>query len=105
MLKDIARRNHISEGQLKDIRKNPAQVQFELPSDKKERFHQFYDLVHMMSVDEQIHEDELKLSHLFVSKFGYQRERAKELVDSVRINIQNGQNHDETLKRVEWLIT
>jgi len=105
LLKDIAKRNHISESQLKDIRKNPSNVQFELPDGKKERFHQFYDLVHMMSVDEQIHADELKLSHLFVSKFGYKRDRAKELVDSVRINIQNGQNYDETLKRVEWLIT
>lgn len=104
LLKDIAKRNNISESQLKEIRKNPTSVQFELPTDSRAKFHQFFDLVHMMSADKQIHEDELKLSHLFAVKFGYQREKAKELVESVRNNIANGQKPDEAMKRMEWLL-
>ena len=89
LLKTIAKRNGISESQLKEIRKNPEGIQFEIPSDKKEKFHQLYDLVHMMSVDNAIHDEEAKLSVLFAIKFGYPRINVKELVDTIRSNIQH----------------
>jgi uncharacterized tellurite resistance protein B-like protein len=104
LLKTIAKRNGISEGQLKDIRKNPGGIQFEVPKDKKEKFHQLYDLVHMMTVDNAIHTEEAKLCNLFAIKFGYHRDKVKELIDTIRANIKNGQNHDETMKRVSQLI-
>jgi uncharacterized tellurite resistance protein B-like protein len=101
LLKAIARRNNISDALLMEIRSNPASVAFELPPDKRERFHQFYDLVHMMSVDKLVHEDEMALCKLFAGKFGYKKESQSELIESVRLNIQNKQSHDETMKRVE----
>lgn len=104
LLKTIAKRNNISESQLQDIRKNPHDIQFEIPVDAREKFHQLYDLVHMMSVDKTIHEEEVKLCNLFAVKFGYKRERAKELIDTIRSNINHGQGHDETMKRVEWML-
>ena len=104
LLKTIAKRNGIPEGQLKEIRKNPEGIKFEIPTDKKEKFHQLYDLVHMMSVDNAIHDEEAKLSVLFAIKFGYPRMNVKELVDTIRLNIQHGQSHDETMKRVTLLI-
>lgn len=104
LLKSIARRNNISESELKQIRKNPEGTYFEVPVDKQEKFHQLYDLVHMMSVDHAIHDEEMKLCNLFAVKFGYSRERSKELIDSIRNNITNGQNHDEAMKRVEWML-
>ena len=100
LLKTIAKRNNISEAQLKQIRENPQGVNFEVPTDKKEKFYQLYDLVHMMSVDKSIHDEEVKLCNLFAVKFGYKRETVKELVDTVKLNIQNNQSHDETMKRV-----
>lgn len=104
LLRTIAKRNNISESQLKDIQKNPHSVSFEVPKDKKEKFFQLYDLVHMMSVDKSIHAEEMKLCNLFAIKFGYSREKSRELIDTVKSNIQNGQTHDETLKRVEWML-
>lgn len=104
LLKNIAKRNGISENQLKEIRSNPGGVQLEIPSDKKEKFHQFYDLVHMMSVDNSIHNEEQKLCSLFAVKFGYARPRVDELIDLIRANIKNGQSPDETMRRVEMLI-
>ncbi len=104
LLKTIAKRNGISENQLKEIRKNPDGIKFEIPSDKKEKFHQLYDLVHMMSVDNAIHDEEAKLSVLFAIKFGYPRINVKELIDTIRSNIQHDQGHDETMKRVAMLI-
>jgi uncharacterized tellurite resistance protein B-like protein len=104
LLKTIAKRNSISESQLKQIKQNPGGVKFEIPADKKLKFHQLYDLVHMMSVDSSIHDEELKLCNLFAIKFGYQREKVRELVETIRSNIQNGQTHDETMKRVDWML-
>jgi uncharacterized tellurite resistance protein B-like protein len=104
LLKKIAKNNNISESQLKDIRNNPQGIKFELPADKKEKFHQFYDLVHMMSVDNSIHPEEMKLCSLYAVKFGYKREGTQELIDTIQSNIKHGQGHDETYKRIELLV-
>ncbi|MBS1507516.1 MAG: hypothetical protein JSS79_12810 [Bacteroidetes bacterium] len=105
LLKQIAKKNNISESQLKDIRANSSGIKFELPTDKIERFHQFYDLVHMMSVDESIHPEEMKLCSLYALKFGYPRQRSTELIDTIQSNIKYGQSPDETYKRVELLLS
>lgn len=104
LLKSIAKRNGISESQLKEIKENPQGIEFKVPVDKKERFYQLYDLVHMMSVDNAIHDEEMKLCNLFAVKFGYSREKSKELIESIRSNINNGQDHDQAMKRVEWML-
>jgi uncharacterized tellurite resistance protein B-like protein len=105
LLKSIAKRNGISEGQLKEIRKNPNNIKFEVPTDANEKFHQLYDLVHMMSIDKNVHSEEMKLSHFFEVKFGYNRDRVKELVDTIQSNIHHGQSHTEAMKRVALLIS
>lgn len=104
LLNSIAKRNGISESHLKEIQSNHSQVQFEIPKDKKEKFHQFYDLVHMMAVDKNVHTDEQKLCTLFAVKFGYPRPQINELIEVIQANIKNGQGHDETMKRVELMI-
>lgn len=104
LLKKIAKQNGISESKLREIREQPNQVKFELPADRKERFHQFYDLVHMMSIDNEIHPDEMNLCDLFAIKFGYPKKSSKELIQAIRSNIQNGQSADETFKRMDMYI-
>jgi uncharacterized tellurite resistance protein B-like protein len=104
LLKAIAKRNNISESQLKEIRKNPDHIHFEVPADPKKKFVQLYDLVHMMTVDKSIHPEELKLSEIFAIKFGYERNRVKELVATIQGNIEHGQDHEETMKRAARLI-
>lgn len=104
LLKVIAKRNGISESKLKEIRNKPDKIEFMIPKDPKERFNQLYDLVHMMSIDNQIHDEEAKLSVLFAIKFGYPRIHVKELIDTIRQNIQFNQNYEETLKRCKLLI-
>jgi uncharacterized tellurite resistance protein B-like protein len=104
LLKAIAKRNSISESQLKEIRNNPGGIQFEVPTDSKEKFGQLYDLVHMMSIDKSIHPEEMKLSEIFAIKFGYNRNRVKELINTIQSNIDHGQDHAETMKRAARLI-
>jgi uncharacterized tellurite resistance protein B-like protein len=105
LLKKIAKRNNITESQLKAIQGNTASISFQLPNDRKEKFDQFYDLVHMMSIDNSIHQDEMKLCNLFAVKFGYSRDRVNELIISIQSNIKNNQSHTETFKRIEWMLT
>jgi uncharacterized tellurite resistance protein B-like protein len=104
LLKTIAKRNGISEGQLTEIQTNPAKIHFEVPQDDRQKFHQLFDLVQMMGVDNHIHQDEQDLANLFAIKFGYKREIARELIDAIRQNIKNGSTPDETLKRVQMMI-
>jgi uncharacterized tellurite resistance protein B-like protein len=104
LLKRIAKQNGISEGKLNEIRSNPTGISFEIPKDKNDKFHQLYDLVHMMMVDKAIHHEEAKLSNLFAVKFGYPREKIKDLVEAIRLNIENGQAHEETMKRVVLML-
>ncbi len=105
LLKTVAKRNGISENQLNEIQKNPQDIVFEVPTDNREKFHQLYDLVHMMSVDNAVHDEESKLCYLFAIKFGYTPTPAKELIEAIHTNILNNQGHDETMKRVSLLIS
>ena len=104
LLKSIAKQNGISESQLTEIKNNPSGIKFEVPKDTTERFKQLYDLVQMMSIDNEVHPDEAKLCNLFAIRFGYQRNSVKELIEVIRANIKNGQNVTETMKRVSLLI-
>ncbi|MFM7487663.1 MAG: hypothetical protein ACKO13_12195 [Cytophagales bacterium] len=104
LLRSIAKRNGISESQLKEIRQNPDQIKFEVPSDAKEKFEQLYDLIHMMSIDKAIHVEEMKLSRIFAVKFGYKRELVNELVSTIQSNIENGQKSEEAMKRSARLL-
>ncbi len=105
LLKAIAKRNNISEHHLKDIQKNHAGISFEIPQDSKEKFHQLYDLVHMMAVDASVHDEERKLSNLFAIKFGYPKAKVPELINVIHANIKNNQSADETMKRVAMLLS
>ena len=104
LLKTIASRNGISESQLKEIRKNPVGIKFEVPADRKEKFYQLYDLVHMMIADNAVHDDEQSLCTLFAVKFGYSRPNIASIITAIRANIKNGQGHAEAMKRVDMLL-
>jgi uncharacterized tellurite resistance protein B-like protein len=104
LLKKLGRSYSISESQLKEIRQNPEGISFEVPTDANEKFRQLYELVHMMVVDKQIHDEEMKLCNLFAIKFGYKREKVNDLIKSIKLNIENGQPYGETMMRVKLLL-
>ena len=105
LLRDIGKRNGISERQIDDIRKNPGAVAFLVPNDSREKFGQLFDLVRMMSIDKNVHQEEQKLCNVFAVKFGYKRENVQELVSAIQGNITNGSNPDEAMKRCAALIS
>jgi len=104
LLKSIAKDHGISESHLNEIRKNPGNIKFEVPKDNDEKFRQLYDLVNMMSIDNEVHPKEAELCSLFAINFGYPRNQVKELLEIIRANIKNGQGVQETKKRVSMII-
>lgn len=103
-LEYIAQRKDISLQELKDLQADTSAVAFEVPKSEREKFSQLYDLVHMMSVDKNIHSEELRLCELFAVKFGYRKEAVHELIEAIRQNIENWVGPDETLKAVSQKI-
>src|SRR5687767_5553684 len=61
LLEYAAQRNNITQTELKEVQANASQIPFEVPKGEEEKFFQLYDLVHMMSVDKNIHPEELRL--------------------------------------------
>jgi uncharacterized tellurite resistance protein B-like protein len=104
LLTRIAERNNVSEDHLKKIKENREKIEFELPQDGQEKFAQFYDLVHMMTIDKTIHQEEMNLCNIFAVKFGYPRYKANDIIASIQSNISNGQDSTETYKRVAWML-
>jgi uncharacterized tellurite resistance protein B-like protein len=100
LLEYAALRNNISKRQLKSIQENTTTVRFEVPGSQQEKFFQLYDLVHMMSVDKNIHPEELRLCEIFAIKFGYRKETVREMIEMIRKNIENWIGPKETMQTV-----
>jgi uncharacterized tellurite resistance protein B-like protein len=100
LLEYAAQRNNISPAQLKSIQADASKVRFEVPSGSEAKFFQLYDLVHMMSVDKEIHGEELRLCEIFAIKFGYRKEVVREMIDLIRQNIEKWTGPKETMTNV-----
>lgn len=100
LLQYAAVRNNISEAELKEIQSDVSKIRFDVPSNEEDRFTQLYDLVHMMSVDKNIHGEELRLCEIFAIKFGYRKEVVREMIEMIRQNIEKWIGPKETMQMV-----
>lgn len=100
LLQYAAQRNNISAAELKDIQESPSKVRFQVPGNEEDKFTQLYDLVHMMSVDKDIHSEELRLCEIFAIKFGYRKEVVREMIEMIRQNIEKWIGPKETMEMV-----
>ena len=99
LLEKLAKKHKVSKKELEKIKEDPSQIEFELPKDKNVKFEQFFELVHMMAIDESIFDEEMNLCKIFAKKFGY--DNGEELVKVIAQNIGNGQDWKETKARVD----
>jgi uncharacterized tellurite resistance protein B-like protein len=100
LLEYAALRNNISAAELKEIQEGTSKVRFEVPTSEQRKFFQLYDLVHMMSVDKEIHGEELRLCEIFAIKFGYRKEIVKDMIEMIRQNIEKWIGPKETMQTV-----
>ena len=102
LLLKLAKKYNVSKRQLRNIKKNAAQIKFVLPKDENKKFAQFYELTNMMTIDDKILKEELNLCRTYAKRFGY--EKNHELVDAVVKNIEFGLPWQESRKRVALLL-
>lgn len=100
LLEYAAQRNNISSTELKTIQQDSSKIRFEVPRSKEERFFQLYDLVHMMSVDKNIHPEELRLCEIFAIRFGYRKEVVREMIEMIRQNIEKWIGPEESMSLI-----
>ena len=101
LLEHAAFRNSISPEQLKEIQSNPSAQKFLVPTSDRDKFYQLYDLVHMMSVDKNVHGEEMRLCEIFALKFGYRKEAVKEMIDMIRQHIEQWSGPKEAMQAVQ----
>jgi uncharacterized tellurite resistance protein B-like protein len=104
LLLRIANRNGISAKRIAEIKANPGAIVFEVPKDDKEKFTQIFELVHMMIVDKDIHPEEARLCEIFAGRFGYQKAGIRELIETIKQNINHGNDAEETYTRVLYYL-
>ena len=101
LLEYAALRNNISAQELKDIQAGDiTKIRFQVPGNEEVKFNQLYDLVHMMTVDKNIHGEELRLCEIFAIKFGYRKEIVREMIEIIRQNIEKWIGPKETMEMV-----
>jgi uncharacterized tellurite resistance protein B-like protein len=100
LLEYAAYRNNISIEQLKEIQADVSKIRFDVPSNEEDKFTQLYDLVHMMTVDKDIHSEELRLCEIFAIKFGYRKEVVRQMIEIIRLNIEKWVGPKETMQMV-----
>jgi uncharacterized tellurite resistance protein B-like protein len=97
LLQYAAHRNNISTEQLKEIQADVSKIRFDVPSNEEDKFTQLYDLVHMMTIDKDIHGEELRLCEIFAIKFGYRKEVVRQMIEMIRQNIEKWVGPKETM--------
>ena len=102
LLKKLAKKYHITEKELENIRKNPIAIEFEVPEDDGEKFEQFYELIQMMIIDEDNHHDEENLCVIFARKFRYRNVR--EVIKATAQFIKKGLSPERAKIRLDWLL-
>jgi len=100
LLNYAAQRNNISSTELQEMQRNPSDIRFQVPGSDREKFNQMYDLVHMMSVDKNIHLEEQRLCEIFAIKFGFRKEIVREMIELIRDNIEKWVGPEETMRDV-----
>ena len=100
LLDFAALRNNISKAELKEIQADVSKIKFEVPGNEEVRFAQLYDLVHMMSIDQNIHIEELRLCEIFAIKLGYRKEVVRDMIEIIRENIKKWIGPKETKETI-----
>ena len=100
LLEHAALRNNITPAQLKEIQDNPAGSRFVVPSGNRDKFYQLYDLVHMMSVDKNVHSEEMRLCEIFALKFGYRKDAVHDMITIIEQHIEQWSGAREAMEAV-----
>lgn len=75
--------------------KSPSLSSYHPPMELEKRFHQLYNIVHLVSADEHIHEDEMKFAMYFAIASGFDNEKSEKLIRFILKGIDDGLDEDD----------
>lgn len=101
----IATRLEIPEKDVKNVLKNPDNIEFYAPENEEERFAQLYELVSIMMVDGDIDEKEVQLCKNFARKLDYKPHVVDQLVDDIRKAVKEKMGADLLYKNLKHKLT
>ena len=82
-LLSLARRFNISESELKHLKDHPNAVSYDPPTNDRERFDHLHQLVCMMLIDGEIHEQEMAICKRYAEKLGLRSEFVDDFVQVI----------------------
>ncbi len=83
LLSLIGSRLNLSKKEIKSVFQNPSKIQYNRPTDSKERFSQLFDLIALMMVDGNIDRREMDFCMTVASSLGFRPTAVQELVDKI----------------------
>ncbi len=82
-LLSLAGRFKISESELKQLKDRPSAVSYDPPTNDRERFDHLHQLVSMMLIDGEIHEQEMVICKRYSEKLGLRSEFVDDFVQVI----------------------
>ena len=101
---EIGARLSITEDEVKRIFKHPESIKFEAPESEDERLVLLYDYVVVMLADKVIDHHEIAFCYDTVTKLGFKRELAHEIISKIVSDLDHKQPMDSTLQAVAEII-
>lgn len=99
----VSRRFYITKEELQSLIANPDQISFNPPVDKEDRVRQLYNLVHIMMVDAEIDQNEMRLCQSFGVGLGFRATDIEDLVNRVVAKIESGEHKEDIIEEMlKW---
>ena len=100
----VSKRFYITKEELNDLMSNPDQITFTPPVDKEDRVRQLYNLVHIMMVDAEIDQNEMRMCQSFGVGLGIQASKIEEVINNVVDQIEKGQHKEDIIEMMtKWI--
>ena len=100
---DLARKLKMPEDELQEILSGAEKVKFSPPSSFEAKVDQLHDLVHMMVINGEVHEQELKICKSFALKLDILPKMVDDLVDQMVHRTRKGESREEIVKELSSL--
>lgn len=103
-IKQIGKKNGLSDKAVKAIIANPTSVDIEIPKTNKERFNQIFDLVQLMMRDDDVNDAEMDFCMDIANRLGFRKVIVGVLVAKITRGIAQGQNRKEIMAEAKPFI-
>ena len=104
LISKIAARVGINPEDIDRIKQRPESVKFVPPQNHAERIEQLYELIIVMMIDGELHENEIAYCQLVAVNLGFNRDVVEFIVDKTIEMVGSGIDAETTLSRIQKML-